>query len=590
MSDFVYRNKGCGELTLDDVGERVILSGWAQRRRDHGGLIFIDLRDRSGLVQVVFNPEFDEATHRLAHEIRIEATVRVEGKVVERPEGTVNPNMATGKIEVEADSLRILGQSKPLPFLVDERADVDEMVRLKFRYLDLRREEMRDALFLRHNVVRDIRNYLSDGGFIEVETPVLTKSTPEGARDFLVPSRLKPEHFYALPQSPQLFKQLLMVSGFEKYFQIAHCFRDEDLRADRQPEHTQVDMELSFVTQEDIFALIEGMIGFIFRRNLGVEIEAPFVRMSWDEAMLKYGTDKPDIRFGMEIDELSGIFRSSEFKVFSDVLSKGGCIRGLNAKGAEAKFSRSEVDGLVEFARGAGAKGLVWIVVGEDLELKSPVVKFLSDEEIGGLKERLKAEGGDLLLIVADEQEIAANVLGELRLNLADKLGLIEESAWKFLWVTHFPMFEYNDKEKRLETRHHPFTRPSDESLDILESEPLKAKSVAYDIVLNGVEIGGGSLRIFERELQERIFKILGLTVEDFRRNFGFLIEAFEFGPPPHGGIALGLDRLVMLMAGKKSIRDVMAFPKTQSGGCPLTGAPAVVTNEQLRELKIRHT
>jgi len=568
-----------------NVGEKVTLAGWVNRRRDHGGLIFIDLRDRNGVVQVAADPKNKEA-FKIAEKIRDEYVLSVEGEVSLRPEGTENPNLPTGKIEVIASRISVLNVAKTPPFEIVDDLNVDENLRLKYRYLDIRRKPMLDSLKLRHQVVTTVRNFLNDYGFIEVETPFLTKSTPEGARDYLVPSRVHPDHFYALPQSPQLFKQILMVSGIERYYQLARCFRDEDLRADRQPEHTQIDMEMSFVEQDDILSLVEEMMKRVFE-SLGMNLEIPFERLNYDEAMEKYGSDKPDVRFGMELVDVSKIVINSGFKVFDNVIESGGVVKGINAKGC-GKFSRSQIDVLTKFVSVYGAKGLAWIQVTEDGEIKSPISKFFSKETIDSITKTLDANSGDLLLFVADKKEIACESLGQLRLHLAKEMDLIDKTTYKFLWIVDFPMFEYDENEKRHKAHHHPFTSPNEKTISLLDKEPLFVKANAYDLVLNGVEVGGGSIRIHSQDLQRKIFSLLGLSEIDINEKFGFLIEAFQYGAPPHGGIAFGLDRLIMLLAKKDTIRDVMAFPKTQTATCPLTGAPDKVTDKQLRELHIR--
>lgn len=581
------RSAYCGELRLKDEGKEVILMGWVNKRRDHGGLIFIDLRDRSGIIQVVLSPEVNEEAFHLGEKVRSEYVLAAKGKVSRRPAGTENENLATGEIEVYAEELEILNPSKVPPFYPEDELDIDEALRLKYRYIDLRRPAMYRSLLMRHTTNYAIRRFLNERGFLEIETPLLTKSTPEGARDYLVPSRIHRGSFYALPQSPQLFKQILMVAGMEKYYQIARCFRDEDLRADRQPEFTQLDLEMSFIKEEDILNLTEEMLAFVFKEALGLEISLPFPRLSYEEALSRFGSDKPDLRFGLELKDVSEIVASSSFKVFQDALLKGGEVRGFNAKGL-GSYSRKELDDLTKEAIDYGAKGLAWFQVTKEGELKSPIVKFFTAEELENLKEALAAEPNDLLLFVADEKMVAREVLGRLRLLLAQRLGLMDTSVFSFCWVTDWPLFEYDEEEKRYVALHHPFTSPKEEDIDLMDIDPLKVKARAYDVVLNGVEIGGGSIRIHRRELEEKMFKLLNMSKEESEEKFGFLLEAFDYGAPPHGGIALGLDRLLMLMLGLDTIRDVIAFPKTQSAYDPLTGAPAAVTEEQLRELGLK--
>ena len=580
------RSHHCGELRADHVGSEVVLCGWVSRRRDHGGLIFVDLRDRSGLVQVVIDEAAigEEAFHK-AETIRNEFVVAVRGNVRARSQETVNPNMETGMIEIVVEELRILNSAKTPPFYIQDGIEVDEMLRLKYRYLDLRRPEMQKNLMLRHRVTKIMRDYFDRNGFLEIETPMLCKSTPEGARDFLVPSRLNPGEFYALPQSPQIYKQILMISGMEKYFQIVRCFRDEDLRADRQPEFTQLDIEMSFVDQETILTMMEGMMGEIFQKALDREIPAKFLRMTWDEAMERYGSDKPDLRFGMELMDISEHVKGSDFKVFKSVLENGGQVKVINVEGY-ANIPRRELDGLVQYVQGYGAKGLAWIQYTEE-GIKSPFKKFYSDETFENIKQATGAKTGDLLLVIADKPLVVAQALGELRLEMGRRRGLIDPDKLCFLWVVDFPMFEADD-EGNIKAMHHPFTQPKlDELYKLDEGNILGLNANAYDIVLNGVELGGGSVRIHDRELQAKMFEVLGLSDEECQEKFGFLIEAFKYGAPPHAGLAYGLDRLVMLLLGEKSIREVIAFPKNQNAECPVCEAPAPVETDQLEELGI---
>ena len=580
------RTHNATDLDTNNLGQEVVLNGWVNTRRDHGGLIFVDLRDRSGLIQVVFSPEVNLESFHLAEQIRSEYVVAVKGKVAARPAATENPNLKTGKIEVYAEDMELLSQAKTPPFYIEDNIEVDETLRLKYRYLDLRRPEMRDNLILRHKVIKTMRDYLDNNGFIEVETPILTKSSPEGARDYLVPSRVHPGEFYALPQSPQIFKQLLMVAGMEKYFQIARCFRDEDLRADRQPEFTQLDMEMSFIDEEDIFTLIEEMMVKVFKESMGREIKTPFPRLSYDDAMLKYGSDRPDLRFNWEIVELTELVKDVEFKVFSSAIQAGGVVRALNAKTC-GSFSRKEIDDLTKIAADNGAKGLAWIVVTEN-ELKSPIIKFFNEDQIQALLTKLDAKPGDLLLFSADSADIVARVLGVLRLDLAKRLNLIDEKELNFSWLVEFPLVEYDPDEERFTAVHHPFTSPRIEDIDWLDKDPGKCKARAYDLIINGTEIGGGSIRIHRKDWQEKMFNALNLAPDEIYSKFGYMLNAFEYGAPPHGGIAFGIDRLVMIMANRASIRDVIAFPKTQSAACLMTEAPSEVSPKQLRELHLR--
>lgn len=581
------RSYYCGDVTEQQIGEKVVLKGWVQRRRDLGGLIFIDLRDRAGIVQIVFNTAVSEEAFKLAEKVRNEYVLEVEGIVVARSENTVNPNLKTGKIEIQADRLAIINNAKTPPFMIENETDVAEDVRLKYRYLDLRRPVMFETMKMRHAITKSIRGFLDEEGFIEVETPVLTKSTPEGARDYLVPSRVHPGEFYALPQSPQLFKQLLMISGFDRYYQIARCFRDEDLRADRQPEFTQIDIETSFMSQEDILAMTERMIKRLMKEVKNVDIETPLPRLTYEEAMNRYGSDKPDTRFGMELVDVSEIVKNAGFKVFASAVTSGGQVKAINAKGAASKYSRKDIDALGEFAARYGAKGLAWLKA-ENEGLKGPVAKFFTEAEQSQIAAATNAETGDLLLFVADKKSVVADALGALRNKLGKELGLIDESKFNFLWVTDWPLLEYDEEAGRYTAAHHPFTMPFEEDIEKLETDPASVKAQAYDIVLNGYELGGGSLRIYKRDVQEKMFKALGFSKEQAQSQFGFLLDAFDYGTPPHGGIALGLDRIVMLLAGRSNLRDTIAFPKTASASCLLTDAPGAVSEAQLDELQLK--
>ena len=583
----MHRSCGCGRVTEKDCGKELTLAGWVNTRRDHGGLIFIDLRDRSGIVQVVMSPQYGEDAFHKAEDVRSEYVLAIRGIVRERSPETVNPKMQTGKIEVVVSEMRVLNKAKTPPFYVEDGIDVDETVRLKHRYIDLRRPEMQRNLIMRHKIVHEMRQFLDAHDFLEVETPILTKSTPEGARDYLVPSRVNPGKFYALPQSPQLFKQLLMVSGLERYFQIARCFRDEDLRADRQPEFTQLDIELSFEDQDFILDLMEHMMQRIFKNVLNVDIQIPFKRITWDDAMNLYGSDKPDLRFDMHFYDISDLLRDTGFKVFRNVLDNGGIVKAITVKG-DAAIPRRELYCLVDYVGNYGAKVLAWIGLNKDGSLKCQITKFLGEDKIREIGKFCEAENGDLILIIADKPKVVAQALGELRLEMARRMNLIDENEFCFRWVTDFPMFEYSEEDKRWVAEHHPFTAPRDEDVQYLLTDPSKVYAKAYDMVLNGVEAGGGSLRIYQEELQEKVFKAIGITHEEAQEKFGFLLDAFRYGAPPHAGIALGLDRLVMLMLRLGSIRDVIAFPKTQSAIDQMTQAPSEVVDMQLKELHIR--
>jgi len=581
------RTHRCAEIGVSDIGKTVTVMGWVNKRRNLGGLLFIDLRDRSGIIQIVFNNETNKELFEKAETVRSEFVLAAVGEVVRRAPEAINPRMKTGEVEVIVSELRILSKAETPPMYIEEDSDVNEATRLKYRYLDLRRPDMQANLMLRHRVAKIARDYYDANGFLEIETPMLTKSTPEGARDYLVPSRVHPGKFYALPQSPQLFKQLLMVAGFDRYFQIVKCFRDEDLRADRQPEFTQIDIEMSFVNVEDVLTVNEGFIKKAFSEALGIELETPFLRMPYKEAMERFGSDKPDIRFGMELVNVSDLVENCGFKVFSDTVKNGGSVRAINAKGGGERFSRKEIDSLVEVVKTYKAKGMAWIVV-EQNGLKSSITKFFNEDEINAILARVQAEPGDLICFVADKNEIVFDSLGQLRLELARRLNLIDKTQYKFLWVTEFPLLEFDEEEKRWVAKHHPFTSPMDEDITYLDTDPGRVRAKAYDMVLNGVEIGGGSIRIHDQELQEKMFKLLGFTNEQAWERFGFLLEAFKYGTPPHGGLAYGLDRLVMLMAGRNSIRDVIAFPKVQNASDLMTNAPDYVDKKQLDELHIR--
>jgi aspartyl-tRNA synthetase len=580
------RTDYCGDLRKKDVDREVILLGWVQRRRDLGGLIFVELRDRQGIVQVVFNPEVSSASHEKGQSLRGEYVVAVQGIVVARPEGTVNPKLNTGEIEVVAKELRILNSSKTPPFLVEDEEDVAENTRLKYRYLDLRRPRLQKNLILRHQVAKEVRSYFDRSGFLEVETPMLTKSTPEGARDFLVPSRLDPGHFYALPQSPQLFKQILMISGFDRYFQIVRCFRDEDLRSDRQPEFTQIDVEMSFVTVQDIRTTMEGLMAHIFKEVVGINLELPFPILTYDDAMSRYGADKPDIRFEMELRDVTEPLKDSSFQVFKDAVEGKGVIKAINVKGGSS-FSRKEIDELTHFVYAYGAKGLMSAKIVQN-KWQSSIQKFITETERKAVDDVLKASTNDLLLFVAGPPKVVNQSLANLRLHLGEKLGLIPKDEYRFVWILDFPILEFDETEGRFVAVHHPFTAPKDEDIPKLKEHPESVRAKAYDLVLNGSEIGGGSIRNHLREVQSLLFEKLGMGEEEARERFGFLLEALEYGTPPHGGIAFGFDRLIMILSHSESIRDVIAFPKTQKGTCLMTDAPSRVDSKQLDELWIK--
>ena len=583
------RSHRCTELSEKNTGETVTVMGWAAKRRNLGSLIFVDLRDRSGILQIVFDENDVKAEgFAKAETIRSEYVIAVEGRVEKRG-GAVNENLATGKIEIRATSLRILSESLTPPFPIEDGVTVKDELRLKYRYLDLRRPHIQNNLILRSKVTTLVRSFMAEEGFLEIETPILTKSTPEGARDYLVPSRIHPGNFYALPQSPQLFKQLLMCSGYDRYLQIAKCFRDEDLRADRQPEFTQIDMELSFVDIDDVIDVNERLLAKLWKEILGVEIKTPFKRMTWQEAMDRFGSDKPDTRFSFELKDISDVVKDCGFSVFTSALENGGSVRGINANG-QGSMPRKKIDALVEFAKGYGAKGLAYLAINEDGTYKSSFAKFMTEEELAAIVERMEGKPGDLLLFAADKNKIVYAVLGALRCEIADKLGLLDKDTYNFLWITEFPLFEYSDEEERYVAMHHPFTMPMEEDLDLVETDPGKARAKAYDIVLNGTELGGGSVRIHQDDIQEMMFRALGFTTEEAYEKFGFLLNAFKYGVPPHAGLAFGLDRLIMHMAKEDNIRDVIAFPKVKDASCLLTDAPNVVDQKQLDELYIAST
>ncbi|MCG2450824.1 aspartate--tRNA ligase [Staphylococcus epidermidis] len=582
------RTTYCGLVTEEFLNEKVTLKGWVHNRRDLGGLIFVDLRDREGIVQIVFNPDFSEEALQVAETVRSEYVVEVQGVVTKRDAETINPKIKTGQVEVQVSNIEIINKSETPPFSInEENVNVDENIRLKYRYLDLRRQELAQTFKMRHQTTRSIRQYLDNNGFFDIETPVLTKSTPEGARDYLVPSRVHEGEFYALPQSPQLFKQLLMISGFDKYYQIVKCFRDEDLRADRQPEFTQVDIEMSFVDQEDIIAMGEDMLRKVVKDVKGIDVSGPFPRMTYAEAMDRFGSDKPDTRFGMELINVSQLGKEMNFKVFKDTVDNNGEIKAIVAKDAANKYTRKDMDALTEFVNIYGAKGLAWVKVVDD-GLSGPIARFFEDVNVETLKQLTEAKPGDLVMFVADKPNVVAQSLGALRIKLAKELGLIDESKLNFLWVTDWPLLEYDEDAKRYVAAHHPFTSPKREDIEKLDTEPENVQANAYDIVLNGYELGGGSIRIHDGELQQKMFEVLGFTNEQAQEQFGFLLDAFKYGAPPHGGIALGLDRLVMLLTNRTNLRDTIAFPKTASATCLLTDAPGEVSDKQFQELSLR--
>lgn len=579
------RTHYCGELRLKDAGKETVLMGWVQRRRDHGGLIFLDLRDRTGITQIVFDPTIDEESHQQAHDIRNEYVLAVRGKIRQRPEDTANPSLATGEIELAVEELNILNVAETPPFVIEDEVNVSEDIRLTYRYLDLRRPKKQKDFLIRHKATFETRKYLNDHGFLEIETPYIANSTPEGARDLLIPSRLHKGKFYAMPQSPQQFKQLLMMSGFDKYYQMAKCFRDEDTRADRQLEFTQIDIEMSFVGQDEVLELTEELMTKIFK-VINVEIETPFPRLSYADAIDRYGIDKPDTRFGMELQSVSDIVEDSDFRVFTGVLKKDGQVKGIVAPDCSDDFSRKDLDDLTEFATTFGAKGMAWMKLTED-GINSPIAKFFSDGIVQKLKDRMGAKPGDLMLFIADQPQIVANTLAQLRLKLGEKLGLIDEDRFDLLWVVDFPLFTWNEDEKRYDSEHHPFTAPNPDDISLIESDPEKVRSMSYDFVINGVEMASGSVRNHRSDVQEMIFRTLQLSQKQIEARFGYFLRALQYGTPPHAGIAVGFDRLIMLMTGNKTIREVIAFPKTQKGTCLVTGAPSEVEEAQLEELGI---